>query len=271
MGVSGWGTAQERLALEHYGFAYSPDVVVLAFFSGNDLRNNSKQLDSFNARPFYVLRGDKLELDNSFHEHPSFLRAKSSWTKFKTELIDHSRIFQALSEFRQNWKPESHAPRIRAQAGLDDLCFLEPKDEAWRTAWDVTERLILAMLDDCRARRVKFCVMTVTNPIQVHPDPAVRSDYQRLIGAEHLDYSENRIRVLADSHGFPAVLLADRIRDYAESQHEFLHGFANATLGEGHWNVAGHRLVGQILAEELRRFLPDNEPVSNAPNEPLAP
>ncbi len=39
-GVSGWGNDQEYLFLKDEGFKYSPDIVVLAFFIGNDPMNN---------------------------------------------------------------------------------------------------------------------------------------------------------------------------------------------------------------------------------------
>ncbi len=34
------------------------------------------------------------------------------------------------------------------------------------------------------------------------------------------------------------------------------HGFQNSVMGKGHLNVRGHRIVGRMLAEELRKFLP---------------
>ena len=39
-GVSGWGNDQEYLFLKDEGFKYSPDIVVTAFFIGNDPTNN---------------------------------------------------------------------------------------------------------------------------------------------------------------------------------------------------------------------------------------
>lgn len=39
-GVSGWGTDQELLYLREEGYKYQPDVVVVAFFIGNDVDNN---------------------------------------------------------------------------------------------------------------------------------------------------------------------------------------------------------------------------------------
>src|SRR5919108_5792949 len=41
LGVSGFGTAQEYLTLKHYGLEYKPDLVILNFFIGNDVRDNS--------------------------------------------------------------------------------------------------------------------------------------------------------------------------------------------------------------------------------------
>ena len=39
-GVDGYGTAQELAVLQRKAWAYSPDIVVLAIFLGNDIRNN---------------------------------------------------------------------------------------------------------------------------------------------------------------------------------------------------------------------------------------
>ena len=65
-GVSGYGTAQELLTLRHYVWDYSPDIVLMAFLPGNDVRNNSKELEPEKLRPFFRLRDGELELDRSF-------------------------------------------------------------------------------------------------------------------------------------------------------------------------------------------------------------
>jgi hypothetical protein len=44
-GAVGYGTAQEYLLLKHEGLRYQPDLVVLLFFSGNDVSDNSQLLD----------------------------------------------------------------------------------------------------------------------------------------------------------------------------------------------------------------------------------
>ena len=43
-GVTEYGTTQELLTLQHEVWNYDPDIILLAFFSGNDVADNSKLL-----------------------------------------------------------------------------------------------------------------------------------------------------------------------------------------------------------------------------------
>ena len=60
MGVAGYGTLQEYLVFQDIGHLYDPDLVLVGFYDGNDLINNSLELASIlteegqvtNARPF---------------------------------------------------------------------------------------------------------------------------------------------------------------------------------------------------------------------------
>ena len=38
---------------------------------------------------------------------------------------------------------------------------------------------------------------------------------------------------------------------YADQINVYFHGFANSGLGGGHWNAAGNRLAGEMMAEKL--------------------
>src|SRR5262249_2400221 len=52
-GVSGYGTASEVLYFEREGKRYEPDLVLLAFYPGNDVKNNSPTLED-TLRPIYA-------------------------------------------------------------------------------------------------------------------------------------------------------------------------------------------------------------------------
>src|SRR5207244_3784662 len=55
-GVSGYGTASELLYFEREGKRYQPDLVVLAFYPGNDVKNNSPTLEDV-LKPQYATDG----------------------------------------------------------------------------------------------------------------------------------------------------------------------------------------------------------------------
>lgn len=60
--VSGWGTDQELLFLEREGIRFSPDVVVLAFFIGNDPENVRDSIQYNLHKPIFT--DLDLELEN---------------------------------------------------------------------------------------------------------------------------------------------------------------------------------------------------------------
>ena len=44
----------------------------------------------------------------------------------------------------------------------------------------------------------------------------------------------------------------------ADEEGLFLHGYKNTVLGRGHWNETGHRIAGEIIADEVcARILAD--------------
>lgn len=60
-GVSGFGTMQQVLTFRRVAVNYGPDLVLVAFFSGNDVGNNSRKLDPDTLRPFPVLEDGAIE------------------------------------------------------------------------------------------------------------------------------------------------------------------------------------------------------------------
>jgi len=65
-GCDSYGTAQELVTLRRHVWQFSPDIVVLVFFAGNHLRNNSLDMEWHLCQPFYLLQGDQLVLGGPF-------------------------------------------------------------------------------------------------------------------------------------------------------------------------------------------------------------
>jgi hypothetical protein len=284
-GVSGYGTAQELLTLREKVWAYSPDLVLLAVTTNNDVSDNSRALKLTNEIPYFTLDGDRLVLDNSFRDAPSFRLRDSALNRLGRWLRDHLRFVQAIHLAQVALKSRLDAWRDRRAAaqkkneqaaanqpegasaqntqsegaptdepGTANMIYREPQDDTWREAWRVTETLMATMNDEVRQHGARFFVVTVSNGIQVFPDAAARQRFAQKLGVPDLFYPERRFHALGEREGFPVYNLAPELQLYADEHKAFLHGFGQ-DLGNGHWNEEGHRVAGEMLAQKLCEWL----------------
>ncbi len=266
-GVDGYGTAQELLALQHDVWKFSPDVVVLAFFAGNDFRNNSVVLEGDQCQPFFVYRNNHMALDGPFDD--------SDWFRFQCYARFESRHSQLLNLLgsarsrirghirRWEWKEQMRGVPITAhvkrpawhEAGVNDLIYRPPVNQIWRDAWEVTEAEIEMIHQDVMKHHAVLLVTTLSTGIQVSPDPEVRERYLKAIGGTSLFYPEQQIAAWGEKYEFPVLNLAPPMQAYADAHHAYLHGFPNTKLGTGHWNELGHQVAGEWLADKLKALV----------------
>jgi hypothetical protein len=257
-GVNGYGTTQELMTLRHQVWQFSPDIVVLAVFTGNDIMNNSVTLETERCRPFYVYRDGEMVLAGPLWDSP--VTRMQCMMRFESRLRFDTRQSEIVKVLDQSWRvvkdllPGRHHKRhqpVGSELGINDVIYKPPADQAWRDAWRVTEGLIEQMNREVKSHGAAFLVLTLSNGIQAWPDPAVRAKYMQRLSVSNLDYPDQRIQSLGTRDGFPVLALAPPLSAYAGQHHVFLHGFKNTSLGEGHWNELGHRLAGELIATKL--------------------
>lgn len=255
-GVSGYGTAQELLTLRQKVWDYSPDIVLLAITSLNDITDDSRALKQSPDVPYFVFSDGRLVLDNSFRNEWIY-RLRSSTFYIPVRWVrERSRAVQALYEARNAvslWlqtRSEQNDSATPADLGTDSATYKEPRDDVWRDAWRVTETLILQMRDEVKEKRAKFFVVTLSAPAQVLPDPNEREEFMRKHSIKDLFYPDLRFRDLCEREGIPVLVLAPELQHYAEQNKVFLHGF-DSTIGSGHWNEMGHRIAGEMMSNWL--------------------
>jgi hypothetical protein len=286
-GVSGYGTAQELLTLREKVWDYSPDVVLLAVTTNNDVSDNLRALKATDEVPYFVLRGGELAADNSFRDTRSFRLRDSALNRLGRWLRDHLRFVQAIHEAQAAlksklaaWRERRAAPQAAqngAASGASDanaavnansanvasqdaapteepgtanMIYREPADDTWREAWRVTEKLLATMNAEVKSHGARFYVVTLSNGIQVFPDPSARRAFAARLGVADLFYPERRLSALGEREGFPVLNLAPALQTYADEHKVFLHGFG-PDRGNGHWNEEGHRVAGEMIAEWL--------------------
>jgi hypothetical protein len=280
-GVSGYGTAQELLTLRERVWKYSPDLVLLAVTTNNDITDNSRVLKRTDDVPYFIFNNDQLTLDDSFRNSQAFRFGNSRIGRLGTWLRMHSRVVAAIIQGHRGFKvllaswlakragnsrseptgTDSSSEPAKSPAksdlfarseelGADNLVYLEPNNAVWNDAWRVTEALIKQMRDEVARGGARFVVVTLSNGPQVLPDPRSREAFNKRFGVTDLFYPDNRIKALGAREGIAVITLAPDLQDFAERNQVFLHGFG-ANIGNGHWNVAGNRIAGELIAKKI--------------------
>jgi predicted GNAT superfamily acetyltransferase len=264
-GVPGYSTAAELLLFREKVAAYRPDIVVLAFFTTNDIDDNVVRPDRKPENPLYVVQDGQLVLDLSFQQ---FIDTPSNWDGMYTLAYDHLRLVQTLGspELSEGlsrlasdpWKLVPSNPKasddrdpLEASGALTGVAYREPTRDFTRNAWRMTETLLVTFARDVAAHGARFLLVTLSNPPQVYPDPVVRQNVMRKAGLTDLFYADTRIRKFAERNGIPVLTLAPTFQEYADAHKVFLHGFPQRNLGEGHWNQEGHRLAAEMISNKL--------------------
>ena len=274
-GVSGYGTAQELLTIRRKVWQYSPDLVILAFTTNNDVTDNLRALKRTDEIPYFVRRDGRLVLDDSFRESRAFRARTSTLARAGAWVRDHSRVVQlfhqaqvalrtSLRALREKKPEEQQAPApdgapptppkdaaaLGEELGIDNLVYREPLDATWEEAWAVTEELLAAVRDEVRAHGAELLVVTLSNGPQVFPDAAARAAFVRRVGATDLFYPDLRVKAVGEREGFAVLNLAPALQRYADENQAYLHG-VGPLVGSGHWNELGHRVAGELLAEKI--------------------
>jgi hypothetical protein len=250
LGCDGYGTAQELIVLRRVAWKLHPDMVVLAFFSGNDVRNNEVALEGDKCRPFFIYRRGELTLDGPFNDSSWF-----RWSCMARFDARHFRVLDVLGNARdaiRDWtRGKAPSPVRGHEPGISDMVYRPPATPLWKDAWRVTDGEIVEIHQEVERNGATFLLATLSTGIQVYPDPEVRARYQKFVGVPDLFYPERHLKALGDSEGFQVLNLAPVMQQWAEQHHAFLHGFKAGRTGTGHWNVTGHRLAGNLLAGKI--------------------
>ncbi len=268
-GVTGYGTDQELITLREKVWDYSPNMVVLNFYTGNDISDNSHAIsqklyagEQALLKPFFILKDGELVVDTSFVNTDNYRSKLTWWGKTYIKIKDHLRILQvvniiqdSLNNLNRMLSPQaieeplfSNGKHDRKSRWFYDI-YKPPTDPEWQQAWQVTEKLISLMHDEVIAKKADFVVVTFGGPFQ--RDPLVSQKEMQAFGVTDWFYSEKRITALGEGEGFSVLNLSPTLLDYTEHNNTCLYGFDDNLGCVGHWNASGHQLAGKMIASGL--------------------
>jgi lysophospholipase L1-like esterase len=288
-GVNGYSTAQELIYLEEEGVRYSPNLILLALFTMNDVVENYRPLMAlatstndrlYYSRPYY-------RWDESTHElhldPPDYERAVTSYhadreaiaSKAKpVPLYQRSILYEMYDDARIKRENKSMLAKNTATAWmgvyLDDFAPLAQGaggksatdyERLFDAAWTTTEQVILRMKKVADEHQAILAILVVPAKQQVELDH--RALVEAIIPGTKLNVTKPNTRVIefARKHGIPVCdpLLAFQEHERKNEAPLFFN------WDDNHWTALGHRLA----AKELGRFLESSD-LLNRPNGPNA-
>jgi hypothetical protein len=247
VGVGDFGTAQEYLALIHYGLAFDPDVIVHQIFPLNDICNNAIGLYGLcrsrndRYRPYFV------EVDGDLHQ----TSGRPLRTFLRRHVVTYAVLEYWLLEALDTSLPEDEEPdrprRLRRAGfdGLDPLLYAFVGEEelppAVAQGWTITERLIERIVQLSRRGGIDYLAMVVPFELRLQPSwddfasvqpppPMVRR------------HPEERLQRLFDRLDVPSVMLLDAFGPHLDEVLPYVGG---------HLSAAGHLRAGHALHREL--------------------
>jgi len=253
-GVSGYGTAGEVLLFEQDGKRYQPDLVVLAFYPGNDVKNNSPTLED-TLKPIYAEDGSLQKVVSTEHKKKQhgwrgLIARFAAYHYFRQVLLQHPHLAQRAVRLGLLKGDAVTAKAVQPNGIPVDYGIYAPvPSPVWQEAWQHTEALLDRLLQSVNQSGARFAIAILSSRDQVYPNwwqeivaahPAMRGQQWDLDGPQH------HVEGWCAAHEVPCLALTPPFREAAARGGEPLHYHH-----DGHFTAAGHRLA----ATGLKNFL----------------
>lgn len=249
-GVEDWGTGQELLFFMEEGYKYEPDLVLLMFYTGNDVLENSFTLSGSRAeaRPYFTWdqSGDKLG-PLRYSEKPreeatissvkGVLRSSRLYWFARERLLRSPAVSRFLIEqgIMTNF---SESYQIYRQDYPPDLA----------ESWLVTQALLKAVRVEVEKRDMTLVVVLIPSLIQVNDElwHLARDIYLADLDQARSDRPDTLLLPFLEAEGIPYLHLLPHFRAQPPAIREQLY-----LARDGHWASQGHHLVSRLIYDYL--------------------
>jgi hypothetical protein len=238
-GIPAIGVPQAVRWLERHGLEAEPDLVLLAIFVGNDLRDANPDYDNWTVRD-------------------GQLATPAGYSPLKDWLFNNMHLYALL----KTALPAGVQQRMRAILGMGEPWSLRYAREVFmiydpavpplvQQGLERTDEALAVLARMAAADNFQVAAMLVPDIVQVdEPRWAATLEQLGIAGEDHDPRQPNRtLRTLLERRGMPVLDLIDTFDE------AFDRGDPLYFPTDRHWTVAGHALAGRELARFLTPML----------------
>jgi len=251
-GVVGYGTAQELETFRHRVLQFDPDMAILFIYLGNDLFNNSRELDPEPNRLHYTFddSGHLVRLPFTISDNfiKRWLRQHSKAYLFLRDRIKTvqalSRALQKVGLIQETLPPgyESKQPGSDLLQGSQYLLDTPPPIER---AWQITEALIGELAHLSFENSIPFRLVIIPTKEEILNVPPATLKTSQV----DMQKSIKRMDEVCQSLEIDCFQLVDAFRDPKVPVEECF------IADEGHWTEKGHAVAARAVSGWLRESL----------------
>jgi lysophospholipase L1-like esterase len=234
-GTRGYGSDQEYLFLKEEGLKYSPDLVLVAFFTNDVLSNRLDHQEGRKyAKPRFVLQDGQLHLINVPPPQPPANPLKSL-----SKLLERSYLYRFARQVLETSSPEELPAYFQV--------YQTDYTPEWEEAWEVTEAILVEMQRLAESADAQLFVCYLPEQNQVSDS---KWNQMALYSGEASSYDRERpnhlLGELCARNGIPYLDLTPAFRQHIAAGKPYPYFPVNA-----HFNVEGNRLAAQLIYEYL--------------------
>ncbi|MEE8526663.1 MAG: SGNH/GDSL hydrolase family protein [Thermoanaerobaculia bacterium] len=244
LGVPGVGPRFELRLWELEHELVDPDLVILAFFAGNDFRDESKHAlepwtETLPVRWSYTYR--------------LIRNLRRVWQgREQLRLSDSEQQVHERGGFDVGMKPEQIGPvrddpqaYLQLEANRIQICRASQRNEFLRLAADVDD-VIRRFATEVRASGADFLVVIIPDEFQVDPELRRKVLDHLQVSADEvdLDLPQRHLAGQLEEAGIPYLDLVPLFRERTRTQRLYWPN-------NSHWNPEGNALAGEAVADYL--------------------
>jgi hypothetical protein len=251
-GVSSSSTGTELVLYREVLSRSEPDVVLLAFYEGNDLADNSPELTHGASRLYFELDGEGSLRALPFRRPGAALGA---W------LDRHSRLYVWQKTAIRQLTTAARAARSELDPG--DFAFADPEPPAVARAWRLTAALVSALRDETAVSGTRLGVVAIPPAVALYDDLWSRlSARGRRAGIElRRDAPDERLGAICRELHLPFLSLTPDFAEVAAHRDSTRLDEQLFIEGRYHWNERGNA----VAADAVLRFLHGSGLISSSP------